>query len=56
MLVLGTTAQAQFGKPLVSADISRLADTAHVEFKGLKNWRYEVTKPGEKKIIPVVIA
>ncbi|MBX3023118.1 MAG: tetratricopeptide repeat protein [Bdellovibrionales bacterium] len=41
---------AQVSKPLVQADISRLADTAHVEFKGLKNWHYDVQRDGSKKI------
>ncbi len=42
---------AQQSKPVVAADISRVADTAHLEFKGLRNWRYDVQKSGEKKII-----
>jgi len=47
-------ALAQYTKPLVQADISRLADTAHVEFKGLKNWRYDLQKDGGKKLVLTV--
>ncbi len=42
---------AEAGKPVVQADISHLGDTAHLEFKGLKNWRYELQKDGSKKIV-----
>lgn len=42
--------QGQFTKPLVQADISRIADTAHVEFRGLKTWAYDLKKDGNKKI------
>ncbi len=42
--------QAQMVKPLVQAEISRQADTAHLELKGLKNWRYEVQKTGDRTI------
>lgn len=42
--------QVQYSKPLVQAEISRLADTAHVEFRGLKTWRYDLQKDGTKKI------
>jgi tetratricopeptide (TPR) repeat protein len=41
---------AQLSKPLVQAEISRQADTAHLELKGLKNWRYDVQKSGDRKI------
>ncbi|HMN67398.1 MAG TPA: tetratricopeptide repeat protein [Bdellovibrionales bacterium] len=41
---------AQAGKPKVAAEISRLADTAHLEFRGLRNWRYEVQREGAKTI------
>jgi tetratricopeptide (TPR) repeat protein len=41
---------AQSGKPLVQAEVSRLADTAHVEFRGLKNWRYDVQRDGSKQV------
>lgn len=43
-------ANAQYTKPLVQADISRMADTAHVEFRGLKTWTYDLQKDGTKKI------
>ncbi len=42
---------AQQSKPVVAAEISRVADTAHLEFKGLKSWRYDVQKDGAKKIV-----
>lgn len=35
---------------MVQAEISRQADTAHLELKGLKNWRYDVQKSGERKV------
>lgn len=35
---------------LVQGDFVRLADTAHLEFKGLKSWRYDLQKDGPKKI------
>lgn len=41
---------AEDAKPVVQAEISHLGDTAHLEFKGLKNWRYEMQKKGPKKI------
>src|SRR6476646_9953810 len=41
---------AQIGKPLVQAEVSRLADTSHVEFRGLKNWRYDVQRDGTKQV------
>lgn len=44
-------ALAQTSKPLVQADISHVADTAHVEFRGLKNWRYDVQRPDNKKLV-----
>lgn len=49
LLPLSVSAQAL--KPVVQAEISHLGDTAHLEFKGLKNWRYEVQKDGAKKIV-----
>ncbi|NJL23737.1 MAG: hypothetical protein HC902_00160 [Calothrix sp. SM1_5_4] len=48
--LFGAWAQAQVTKPVVQAEISRMADTAHVEFKGLKNWRYEVQREGGQKV------
>lgn len=42
---------AQQTKPVVAAEISRVADTTHLEFRGLKNWRYDVQKSGDKKIV-----
>jgi len=30
----------------VQAEISRLADTSHVEFKGLRQWKYDLQKSG----------
>jgi tetratricopeptide (TPR) repeat protein len=42
--------RAQVGKPLVQAEISRQADTAHLELKGLKTWRYDVQKTGDRKV------
>lgn len=39
----------QSSKPLVQADISRQADTAHLEFKGLKTWRYDLQREGTKR-------
>jgi len=50
-------AVAQTSKSPVQADISHLGDTAHLEFKGLKNWHYDMQKAGPKKItlnIPAV--
>lgn len=42
--------QAQSTKSVVQAEISRNADSTHLEFKGLKSWRYELQKEGQKKI------
>ena len=41
-----THASAQTAPTLVQVEASRLADTAHLEFKGLKTWRYDVAKNG----------
>ncbi len=41
---------AQTLKSSVQADISHQGDTAHLEFKGLKNWRYDVQRVGGNKI------
>lgn len=51
LISLSGQAFAQLGKPFVQAEASRMADTAHLEFKGLKNWRYDLQKDGNKKII-----
>jgi tetratricopeptide (TPR) repeat protein len=51
LLSAAPLAFAQSGKPLVQAEISRLADTAHLEFKGLKTWHYDVNRDGGKKIV-----
>jgi len=50
LILCSTPLRAQLGKPLVQADISRQADTAHLELKGLKTWRYDVQKTGDRKI------
>jgi tetratricopeptide (TPR) repeat protein len=47
-------ALAQYTKPLVQADISHMADTAHVEFRGLKNWRYDLQRSEGKKLVLTV--
>jgi len=49
--LLSLPLQAQMTKPMVQAEVSRIGDTAHLEFKGLKNWRYDVQKNGEKKFV-----
>lgn len=36
--------------PFVQAEFSRMGDTAHLEFKGLKNWRYDVQKSGPSTV------
>ena len=54
LILWPTLSLAQYTKPLVQADISRLADTAHVEFRGLKNWRYDLQKDGSKKMVLTV--
>lgn len=46
-------AHAQLGKPVVQADVSRLGDTAHLELRGLKNWRYDLRKDGSKIILTI---
>jgi TolA-binding protein len=51
LALLGAQAFAQQAKPMVAAEISRVADTAHLEFRGLKTWRYDVQKSGDKKIV-----
>lgn len=50
-LILPTLTFAQAGKPLVQADINHVADTAHIEFRGLKNWRYDLQRDGGKKAV-----
>jgi tetratricopeptide (TPR) repeat protein len=50
-LIFTFSASAQIAKPIVQADISSVADTAHLEFKGMKNWHYDVQRSGEKKIV-----
>lgn len=45
------SAESQISRPLVQATISRIADTAHVEFRGLKNWRYDVLRVDPKKTV-----
>lgn len=50
-LIFALNANAQIAKPIVQADISRIADTAHLEFKGLKSWTYDVQRSGDKKIV-----
>lgn len=54
-LAVPTFAQNSY-RPMVQAEISHLGETAHLEFKGLKNWRYEVQKAGPKKISVTVPA
>lgn len=48
---ISTSALAQGTKAVVQAEASRMGDTAHLEFKGLKNWRYEMQKDGAKKVV-----
>lgn len=49
VLLMSFTSFAQSVRPLVQAEISRLADTAHLEFKGQKSWKYELLKQGANK-------
>ncbi|MGZ3722865.1 MAG: tetratricopeptide repeat protein, partial [Bdellovibrionales bacterium] len=49
-LLLSNAHAQTAAKPVVQAEISHLGDTSHLEFKGLKSWRYEVQKQGPKKI------
>lgn len=49
-LSLSVSAFAQGTKPLVQAEIQRNGDTAHVEFRGLKNWRYDLQRDGAKAV------
>ncbi len=35
---------------VVRAEISRLADTAHLEFKGAENWNYDLKQTGKNEI------
>jgi tetratricopeptide (TPR) repeat protein len=45
---------AQANRAGVQAEVSHLGDTAHLEFKGVKTWRYEVQRPGNKKVALVI--
>lgn len=56
VFVTPITSFAQSSKPLVQADISRVADTAHLEFKGQKTWRYDLVKQGVNKFLLTVPA
>lgn len=47
---------AQVTRPLVQADISRMAETAHLELKGLKTWNYDLKKEGDKNFVMTVPA
>lgn len=47
---------AQATSSPVQVEASRLADTAHLEFKGRKTWRYDVTKQGQRTTLITVPA
>ncbi len=51
LILFVNLAFAQYSKPLVQAEVSRKADTAHVEFRGLKNWDYDLKREGGTKVI-----
>ncbi|MGE0526384.1 MAG: tetratricopeptide repeat protein [Bdellovibrionales bacterium] len=38
----------------VEAEISRQADTAHLELRGLKTWNYEIRRDGDQKVTLVL--
>jgi TolA-binding protein len=40
-----------FAGPAVRGQISRVIDTAHLEFEGQKNWDYEMQRVGKNKIV-----
>jgi len=40
-----------FAKANIHGDISRIVDTAHLEFQGQKNWTYEIQRVGKNKIV-----
>ena len=44
LLFSGATARAQGAPTLAKVEASRLADTAHFEFRGLKTWKYDLRK------------
>ncbi|MGE4133836.1 MAG: tetratricopeptide repeat protein, partial [Bdellovibrionales bacterium] len=54
--VFSPPAVGQSPKPIVQAEIGSVADTTHVEFKGLKNWRYDLEKSSAKSVRLVVPA
>lgn len=56
LLAFSLRLDAQGARPFVQAEISRVADTAHLEFKGLKSWRYDFQKQGGKKFTLTVPA
>lgn len=45
-----TAVHAQATASLAQAELSRQADTAHLEFKGLKSWRYELERSGAAQV------
>ena len=44
---IAPASHAQTARPLVKVEASRLADTAHLEFRGLKSWTYELRPDGK---------
>lgn len=54
--LVGFQAAAQLSRMIVQAELSHMGDTAHLEFRGLKNWRYDLQKDGAKKIVLTVPA
>lgn len=38
-------------KPSIRGSISRIVDTAHLEFEGVKNWNYEIQRTDKARVI-----
>ncbi len=59
ILMMATLAGMGFSaaaKTAIHGDISRVADTAHLEFEGLKNWNYQIERPEKDKVILTIPA
>ena len=47
LAIANASARAQTPRTLAKVEASRLADTAHLEFRGLKSWKYDLRKTAQ---------
>ena len=50
-LLVGIASHPAWAKTSIHGDISRVVDTAHLEFEGMKSWNFEITRPENNKIV-----